>query len=190
MLFIPISLFLVGILIFRGCLWLHLKREHGTAFGGFLKKHDALWAVEDESSLSVIHTLVLFESRPELHQSCHDLLSALEKKLKVLAEQKNPSKMFQQRNFKCGYHFLVKIPPDQWRMEDYLRIVDVPSKGDWISKAELQSYIGGLYGQRLPGDHSKLFEVLVCRKQFLGIEGRALFPVSGSFLNPHRSIDN
>lgn len=164
---IPVLCFLIGILIYRGCAWLLLKRQFGSTFGGFLTSHDALWGVEEDNSWSVIHSLLLFEA-PGTNASPCDLAGALEDRLKTRLLQKQFSKVFMKRRVKYGYNFLVNVRTDEVKLSEYLKLVDVPSNEDFVSKLELQSWISGMYNQKLPDDHSNFLEILVSRKIFEG----------------------
>lgn len=162
--FIPFLCFLVGILIYRGCVWHLLKKQFGDTFGGFLTSHDALWGVEEDNSWSIIHSLLLFEATA----SQQDLFGAFEERLKTRLGQTQFTKVFQKRQVKYGYNFLVNVPPDKVKLSEYLKLVDVPSDGDFISKVELQSWIAGLYNTKLPDDHLNFLEIFVSRKALEG----------------------
>lgn len=173
---VPIVCFLIGILIYRGCVWVLLRRRHGTAFRGFLQLHDALWAVEEENSLSVIHTLVMCENKSKLSvDSGADLFVTLWEKLSQWKEQSNLEKIFLQKKTKGGYNYLVR--PEEIKLEEYLKLADVPSHGEFLTSEDLQNWISSQYQKKLPGDHSNLLEILVSRKGCLDPTGKILHPV-------------
>lgn len=177
---VPIACFLVGILIYRACVEVLLKWQCGRdRFGGLLKQHDALWGVEDVNSLSVVHGLILSESAANDGPiSQEDLYNVLEEKLRGWAREPRLAKMFQKRRVKYGYNYLVKVPVDEEvQLQDYLRLVEVPAKGPYVTEADLQAWIADLYNVKMPGDHSNFLEILVSRKAMQGVEGKVLFPV-------------
>lgn len=175
---VPILCFLIVIVIYRGCVWTLLKRHYGEAFGGLLQHHDALWGVEEENSLSVVQSLILCQSDVE-DRTSHDLLGVLEEKVRVWMTQSRLSKMFKKRKVKYGYNYLVDIPLDDIRVDDYVKLVEVPSKDEYLTEAELKKWISDLHNVQMPDDHSNFLEIIVSKKAFRAMDnnGSVLFPV-------------
>lgn len=173
---VPIACLLIAICIYRGCVASLLKWQHGVQFGGLLKHHDALWAVEAENSLSVVHSLILCECGRE-ESTSQDLYNVLVEKVRGWMTEPSLRKMFQQRRIKYGYSYLVTMNDVQ--LTDYVKLVDVPSKDAFVTEEDLQKWIAELYNVKLPGDNSHFLEILVSRKTLKGSAGggQVLFPV-------------
>lgn len=176
---VPISCFLIGIWIYRGCVSIWLKRQNGASFGGLLQRHDALWGVEDETSLSVVHSLILFESNEEeSYGTSEDLFMVLQEKVRLWMTQPRLAKMFQQRRVKYGYNYLCNRSIDDIQLQDYVKLAEVPSKEAVLSDDELKQWISNQYNVKLPADHSNFLEIIVSRKLTKGRDGQMLFPVN------------
>lgn len=177
---VPIVCFLIVIHIYRGCVWILLKRQFGPAFVGLLQRHDALWGVEEENSLSVIQSLILYENNAEQQRTSDDLRKVLEEKVRFWMTQPSLRKMFMKRKVKYGYNYLINVPIDDVQVDEYLRVVDIPSKEEFLCDEELKTWIGDLHSVPLPDDHSNFLEILVSKDRTKTPNGKLLFPVRHS----------
>lgn len=178
---IPLSCFILANLLYRGLASILLRIEYGDKYAGLLKNHDALWGVEEDSSLSVANSLILYEhqrkEKLDSESNSESLYNILKAKVQSWLLQPTLAKMFQQRKVKYGYNYLVNIPRDSVQLQDYIRLVDVPAKDTYLTEPELQKWIADQYTMRLPQDHANFFEMIVSRRPTRGFKGETLYPV-------------
>lgn len=177
---LPGLCFLCAVLIYRGCISFVLKTKHGKNYGGLLKNHDALWGVEAETSLSIVHSLILFEAQSVDKEiiSSGDLYKVLEEKVRSWMTQPGLKKIFQQRRVNYGYNYLINVPVDDIDLSAFLKLAKIASQQNaFVTKDELQTWISDLYAVPMPGDHSHFLEIIVSEKPTKDSSGQTLFPV-------------
>lgn len=152
-----------GFAVYRRCLKVALKREYKGRFCGLLEGHDANWVLEDEKCKSVINVLCNFEGV----DSSAQILIALRKRLasRLLGKHQPHPKLFYRRGIRGGFAFWFKVYPSEIFIEDFVRLVDIPSKSvDFVTSEEVKAWIGQVYNSDLPKEHTTSWEILVSKK--------------------------
>lgn len=157
------ALMMCGFAAYRACLEVTLKREYKSRYRGLLEGHDANWVLEDEKCKSVINVLGTFAGV----NSSAQILMALRKRLasRLLGKHQPHPKLFYRRGIKGGFAFWYKVYSSEIFIEDFVRLVDIPSESDeFVTTAELKEWIGTVYNADLPKDHTTSWEILVSKK--------------------------
>ncbi|XP_055708832.1 uncharacterized protein LOC129805045 [Phlebotomus papatasi] len=169
---LPIFSIILGIcLIYRNIVNIVLKVRHGERFKGILDANDAVWTVESETWTSIINILVLMEDKtPANANSSEDksgiIVDMIRNKFQNVASCKNESyqKIFYHLNRELGYSYWTK---GNTRIEDYVRCTDIPTASEFLTSEDLRRWFGMISNTEIShGDHSCLWEILVCRKPF------------------------
>lgn len=154
---------LSGFYVYRKCVQVSLKNEFKDRFCGLLDGHDANWVLEDEKCKSVINVLGTFQGV----ESSSQILMTLRKRLasRLLGKHIPHPKLFYRRGVSYGYAFWTKVYRSEIFIEDYVRLVDIPSQSsEFITHDELKRWIGQMYNSDLPKKHSTSWEILVSKK--------------------------
>lgn len=154
---------LSGFYVYRKCIQVALKNEFKDRFCGLLDGHDANWVLEDDKCKSVINVLGTFQGV----DSSAQILMTLRKRLatRLLGKHQPHPKLFYRRGVKGGYAFWTRVYRSEIFIEDYVRLVDIPSESpDFVTNDELKRWIGQMYNSNLPKEHSTSWEILVSKK--------------------------
>lgn len=181
----PISLLILGFYLYRNCLEVYLKRVHGDRFCGLLDGHDAHWMVEDDKCKSVINVLCTFQYEGA-NSSSSQILMALRKRLasRLLGKRQAHPKLFYRRAIQGGYAFWTKVLPSEIFIEDFVRLVDIPSRNKaYVTKDELKDWIASMYNADLPKENSTSWEILVGKKPTQSESNIRVYPVSLNTIN-------
>lgn len=152
-----------GFAAYRKCLRMALQREYKGRFCGLLEGHDANWVLEDDKCKSVINVLGTFEGV----NSSAQILMALRKRLasRLLGKHQPHPKLFYRRGIAGGFAFWYKVYPSEIFIEDFVRLVDIPSESsEFVTSEEIKTWIGQVYNSDLPKGHSTSWEILVSKK--------------------------
>lgn len=165
---------MLGFACYRKCLKVYLKSSYGDRFAGLLEGHDAHWMIEDKRSKSVINVLGTFDGI----RGSAQILMALRKRLatRLLGKHQPHPKLFYRRRISGGFAFWCKVFPSELYIEDFIRLVDIPSDDEtFVTNDELKHWIGQMYNADLPKDHSASWEILVSKKP---LEQEMTYPVN------------
>lgn len=163
-LLIPLlAVIMCGFAVYRKFLSVELRRQYKDRFCGLLEGHDATWVLEDDQCKSVINVMCNFECAKNSAQ----ILIALRKRLasRLLGKHQPHPKLFYRRGIKGGFAFWFKVYPSEIFIEDFVRLVDIPSASDeFVTPDEMKAWIGQVYNATLPKEHSTSWEILVSKK--------------------------
>lgn len=162
-LLIPVfGIVLSGFYGYRKVLEIALKRKYKDRYCGLLEGHDANWVLEDDKCKSVINILATFQG----NISAAQMLITLRKRMafRLLGKHCPHPKLFYRRGIEGGYSFWYRVEQEEIHIEDYVRLVDIPSRQTILTKEELKAWIGDMYNANLPKEHTTSWEILVSNK--------------------------
>ncbi|XP_063215850.1 uncharacterized protein LOC134527258 [Bacillus rossius redtenbacheri] len=163
----PVALLLLGIFAcYRSGVQVALKVMLGSRFAGLMDGVDAVWAMEDESSKSVVNVLCMLKVEDE--QEVENLLLTLQQAIvtRFFAPANRCQKLMHfRRQSILGYFYWerqkelqidrhVRWMPDGSRLEN----------DGYFSEQTLSVVVSKIANTRLPADHAASWEVLVSHR--------------------------
>ncbi|XP_054288425.1 uncharacterized protein LOC129004067 [Macrosteles quadrilineatus] len=143
-----------------------LRTSLGHKFAGMLYGTDAFWALEDDTSLSIINVLALADFSFIVSTSTQDdeplmTISELIQDRLVTTPAPFP-KLLSLRKQSLGFFYWEK--QESLNINEYIRWMDIEDQGDnAITETALQNYISSVMNSPLPVNHTAGWEILVGR---------------------------
>lgn len=151
---------------YRRCVSAVLTARLGQKFVGLLYGTDAFWALEDDTSLSIINVLALADFSFIVSTSTQDdeplmTISELIQDRLITCPTPFP-KLLSLRKQYLGYFYWEKQA--SVNVNEHIRWMDIEDQGDnTITEPALQNYISSVMNAPLPVNHTAGWEILVGR---------------------------
>ncbi|XP_075224875.1 uncharacterized protein LOC142326340 [Lycorma delicatula] len=168
---------------YRQCVITVLKAtcKRGT-FGGLMKGNDAFWALEEDSSLSVINILALadFSFIVEASNDGKEPLRTVQELIndRLLSQPSPFPKLKCYRKHAFGYFYWEH--QSNINVDDHVRWMEIPDDSNGpIPERILKNYVSSMSNAPLPADHLSGWEILIGR-----------FPVCTDNIDPLDMMEN
>uniref|UniRef100_A0A1B6LCW6 O-acyltransferase WSD1 C-terminal domain-containing protein n=1 Tax=Graphocephala atropunctata TaxID=36148 RepID=A0A1B6LCW6_9HEMI len=144
-----------------------LKAIIGHHFAGLLLGTDAFWALEDDTSLSVINVLALADfsfivaASPQDDEPLQTISELIQDRL-LTAPAPFPKLMCYRQQSRLGYFYWER--QNSINIADHIRWMDIEDQGDQtITEQSLKNFVSSVMNSPLPANHAAGWEILVGR---------------------------
>ncbi|KAG8254570.1 uncharacterized protein LOC124354164 [Homalodisca vitripennis] len=153
--------------IYRQVVITVLRATVGHHFSGLLFGTDAFWALEDDTSLSVINILALADFSFIVSASTQDdeplqTISELIQDRLLTSPVPFPKLMWYRKQSCLGYFYWES--QSSINIADHIRWMDIEDQGDrTITEQSLKNFVSSVTNSNLPANHAAGWEILVGR---------------------------
>ncbi|CAG2054455.1 unnamed protein product [Timema podura] len=160
-----VVLIFIVLMFYRQTVQVILWLVHGKRFAGLMEGADTVWALEDDTSKSVINILAMLQVSSADESLGEGLLTSLRQLVlsRVLTSpQRCPKLLYYRRKSALGYFYWER--QNELHLENHIRWMETGmSISDGISEEILGGVISELANAPLPDQHASSWEILVGR---------------------------
>nr|CAD7452973.1 unnamed protein product [Timema tahoe] len=160
-----VMLIFIFLMFYRQTVQVILWLVHGKRFAGLMEGADTVWALEDDTSKSVINILAMLQVSSADESLGEGLLTSLRQLVlsRVLTSpQRCPKLLYYRRKSALGYFYWER--QNELHLENHIRWMETGmSISDGISEEILGGVISELANAPLPDQHASSWEILVGR---------------------------